>query len=99
MSNETMLTKRKRVSVQHPETGPGYVRFPKCSLNFFLLLLTFSPFGLNATEVTSYSTSIVSCSDFVSKQFQILIVLSQEPETSIEEVGTGEKAIEHTGPS
>lgn len=90
MSNEAMLTKRTRES-------PFNIQ--KQALNMFLLLLTFSPFGLNATEVTSYSTSIVSCSDFVSKQFQILIVLSQEPETSIEEVGTGEKAIEQTGPS
>lgn len=60
---------------------------------------TSSPLGENATHVTSERASIVSCSLLLSRQFQIFTVLSQEPEMSVEEVATGEKATDVTGPS
>lgn len=61
--------------------------------------LTFSPLGLNATQVTSDNKSIVSCSDLFSKQFQILIVLSHEPDTIVDEEAIGAKAMDDMGAS
>lgn len=63
------------------------------------IIPTFSPLGLNATHVTSDKTSIVSCSDLLSKQFQTLMVLSQEPDTKVDEEATGAKAIDDMGAS
>jgi len=60
---------------------------------------TSSPLGLNVTQVTSERASIVSCSLLLSRQFQILTVLSQEPEMSVDEVEIGENATDVTGPS
>lgn len=65
--------------------------------NYFVI--TCSPFGLKQTQVTSCNKSMVSCSDLVSKQFHIFIVLSQDPETNVELVGTGAKANDDTGAS
>lgn len=59
---------------------------------------TSSPLGLNAMAVTSAKMSIVSCSADDSIQFQILIDLSHEPDTSVVDAKVGENCNEVTGP-